>query len=69
MGYRADYVHPDTVKDVVKNYPRRNWSKCFSSKIREEVKVKPWCHTTASEEKFPHDVEHNALMERYDALF
>jgi cyanamide hydratase len=59
MGYRSDYVHPDTIHDVVKTY----------TKIREEVKVKPWCHTTASEEKFPHDVEHNALMEPYDALF
>ncbi|XPS68965.1 Cyanamide hydratase [Ascochyta lentis] len=68
MGYRAGYVHEDTIKDVVKQYPRKNWSKCFSKKIREEVAVKPWCHTTASEEKFPHDVEHNALMEPYDAL-
>jgi len=66
MGYRAGYVHEDTIKDVVKNYPRRNWSGCFSKKIREEVEVKPWCHTTASTEKFPHDVEHNELMSPYD---
>ncbi|THZ65373.1 cyanamide hydratase [Aureobasidium pullulans] len=66
MGYRAGYVHEDTIKDVVKNYPRRNWSGCFSEKIREEVEVKPWCHTTASTEKFPHDVEHNELMAPYD---
>ncbi|THW11096.1 cyanamide hydratase [Aureobasidium pullulans] len=66
MGYRAGYVHEDTIKDVVKNYPRRNWSGCFSKKIREEVEVKPWCHTTASTEKFPHDVEHNELMAPYD---
>ncbi|THV64882.1 cyanamide hydratase [Aureobasidium pullulans] len=66
MGYRAGYVHEDTIKDVVKNYPRRNWSGCFSKKIREEVEVKPWCHTTASTGKFPHDVEHNELMAPYD---
>ncbi|THX75413.1 cyanamide hydratase [Aureobasidium pullulans] len=66
MGYRADYIHAETIKDVVKNYPRRNWSSCFSKKIREEVEVKPWCHTTASTEKFPHDVEHNVLMAPYD---
>lgn len=46
MGYRFDFVHLDTIKDVVKHYPRRNWSKCFFIKIREEVKVKPWCHIT-----------------------
>jgi cyanamide hydratase len=68
MRYRSDYIHPDTIKDVVKNYPRCNWSKCFSTKIREEVQLKPWCHTTASEEKFPHDVEHNRMMEPYDDL-
>ncbi|KAG9605931.1 putative cyanamide hydratase, partial [Aureobasidium melanogenum] len=66
MGYRPDYVHADTIKDVVENYPRRGWSGCFSKKIREEVAVKPWCHTTASTEKFPHDVEHNELMAPYD---
>lgn len=68
MGYRARYVHPDTIEDVVEHYPRKKWSKCFSKKIREEVVVKPWCHTTACEEKFPRDVEHNELMEPYDAL-
>lgn len=69
MAYRSDYVHPDTIEDVVAKYPRREWSKCFSTKIREEVSVKPWCHTTASTEKFPHDVQHNALMEPYDGLY
>jgi cyanamide hydratase len=68
MGYRASYVHPDTIKDVVKHYPRCGWSGCFSRKIREEVAMKPWCHTTASTEKFPYDVEHNLLMAPYDSL-
>ncbi|KAH7085957.1 putative cyanamide hydratase [Paraphoma chrysanthemicola] len=68
MGYRAGYVHAGTIEDVVKHYPRKNWSGCFSGKIREEVSVKPWCHTTALENKFPHDVEHNELMEPYDAM-
>lgn len=69
MAYRSEYIHPDTIKDVVARYPRREWSRCFSIKIREEVLVKPWCHTTASTEKFPHDVQHNALMEPYDGLY
>jgi cyanamide hydratase len=69
MGYRSGYVHEDTIKDVVAKYPRRGWSGCFSGKIREEVGVKPWCHTTALEEQFPHDVEHNELMAKYDDKF
>jgi len=69
MGYREGYVHKATIEDVVKAYPRRGWSGCFSRKIREEVRVKPWCHTTALEEKFPHDVENNRLMAPYDDQF
>lgn len=66
MGYRSGYVHKSTIEDVVENYPRRGWSGCFSRKIREEVGCKPWCHTTALEEKFPHDVENNGLMAPYE---
>ncbi|KAI4852896.1 cyanamide hydratase [Aureobasidium sp. EXF-8845] len=69
MGYRSEYVHEDTIKDVVARYPRRGWSGCFSAKIREEVEVKPWSHSTALEEKFPHDVENNALMAPWDEKF
>jgi cyanamide hydratase len=69
MGYRSGYVHEDTINDVVKRYPRRGWSGCFSKKIREEVGVKPWCHTTALEEKFPRDVENNEVMAPWDDKF
>ncbi|OJJ81344.1 cyanamide hydratase [Aspergillus glaucus CBS 516.65] len=69
IGAHKEYVHPNTVKDVTGHYPRRQWSKCFSSKLREEIGLKPWCHTTAEGESFPHDIEHNALMEPYDGLF
>lgn len=69
IGAHKEYVDPDTVKDVTGHYPRRQWSKCFSSKLREEIGLKPWCHTTAEGESFPYDIEHNALMEPYDGLF
>jgi len=69
MAYRAGYIHSETIKSVVAAYPRRNWSKCFSTKIREECEVKPWCHTTALEDGFPNDTENNKLMEPYDGLF
>jgi cyanamide hydratase len=69
MGYSKGHVHGDTIKDVVEHYPRRGWSARFSAKIREEVEVKPWCHTTALEEKFPRDVENNVLMAPWDDKF
>jgi len=66
MGYHPAFVHPDTIADVVKHYPRLGWSGCFSSKIREEVAVKPWCHTTALGEAFPRDTANNELMKRFE---
>ncbi|KAH0286259.1 hypothetical protein KCU62_g6858, partial [Aureobasidium sp. EXF-3399] len=66
MGCHADYIHLDTIKDVVKNYLRREWSVCFSTKIREEVSIKPWCQTTASTPRFPQVVQHSELMAPYD---
>ena len=69
MGSHKEYIHPDTIENVTKRYPRREWSKCFSSKLREEIGLKPWCHTTVNGEMFPHNIEHNALMEPYDKLY
>jgi len=67
LGYHPGFVHPDTIKDVVEHYPRKHWSTCFSRKLREEIGLKPWCHSTASGEKFSYDVAHNKLMQPYDA--
>lgn len=69
LGAHKVYVHADTVEDVNKHYPRRQWSRYFSSKQREEITLKPWCHSTAVGPSFPDDVEHNALMEPYDGRF
>lgn len=69
LGAHKEYVHADTVEDANKHYPRREWSKCFSAKLREEIKLKPWCHTTAEGEGFPHGIEHNTLMEPYDGRY
>jgi cyanamide hydratase len=69
MGFRSELVHPETIVDVTKNYPRRNWSTCFSTKIREENAVKPWAHSQAlGFDQFPDSVKNNKLMEPYDAL-
>ena len=66
LGLYKEYVHEDTVEDVSRYYPRCQWSKCFSGKLREEIALKPWCHSTALGENAPRDIENNALMEPYD---
>jgi cyanamide hydratase len=68
MGYNSEWVHPETIVEVTKAYPRRGWSSCFSKKIWEEMEVKPWAHTTASTDKFPIDVANNKLMAPFDSL-
>lgn len=67
VGGNAGLVHRGTIDDVVAAYPRKQWSSCFAATIREEIRQKPWCHTTAlGEEDFPGDVLANTLMERYE---
>ncbi|KAJ9669582.1 hypothetical protein H2201_000449 [Coniosporium apollinis] len=65
IGQNPQLVHKETIEDVVKAYPRKGWSGCFAKTIREEVKIKPWCHTTVIE-GFAEGVEGNKLMEPYD---
>ncbi|KAI9879404.1 MAG: hypothetical protein M1830_008623 [Pleopsidium flavum] len=67
MGGHADLVHKGTIDNVTKHFPRKKWSTCFASTIREENGLKPWAHTTAlGEEDFPNGVQNNKLMEPYD---
>ncbi|RDW62476.1 hypothetical protein BP6252_11909 [Coleophoma cylindrospora] len=70
MGFRSELIHPGTIEDVTMAYPRRNWSSCFSAKIREENAVKEWAHSTAlGFDEFPDSVKNNKLMEPYDTKF
>jgi cyanamide hydratase len=67
IGEHSFLVHEDTIKDVVKNFPRMKWSQCFAGTIHEENGLKPWAHTTAlGEEDFPNGVLGNKLMEPYE---
>jgi len=69
MGINPQIISTQTIEEVVKAYPRKNWSHCFAATIRRENNLKPWAHTTVlGEEAFPVGVEGNALMEPYDAL-
>lgn len=67
IGGNSDLVHEETIKNVVDEYPRLGWSKCFAATIREENGLKPWAHTTAlGEDDFPNGVLGNKLMEPYE---
>ncbi|KAK9234980.1 hypothetical protein V1525DRAFT_411355, partial [Lipomyces kononenkoae] len=65
-GSYGDLVHPSTIEDVSKQFPRKQWSHCFAATIRRENGLKPWAHTTAlGEEAFPSKVLGNKLMLPY----
>ena len=67
MGGNSGIIHKATLEDVVQRFPRKGWSGCFSSTIREENGLKPWAHTTVlGEEDFPEGVKGNKLMAPYD---
>ncbi|KAL1961950.1 hypothetical protein VTN77DRAFT_731 [Rasamsonia byssochlamydoides] len=66
-GSYAELVHPSTIEDVSKNFPRLNWNNCFAATIYRENSLKPWAHTTAlGEEAFPAKVLGNKLMAPYE---
>jgi cyanamide hydratase len=66
-GSYADLVHPNTIEDVSKHFPRLSWSNCFAATIHRENTLKPWAHTTAlGEEAFPAKVLGNKLMAPYE---
>ncbi|RAQ54744.1 urea hydro-lyase/cyanamide hydratase [Aspergillus flavus] len=66
-GAYADLVHPSTIDEVSRRYPRKQWSTCFAATIRRENELKPWAHTTTlGEEAFPSKVLGNSLMEPYE---
>ncbi|KAE8381686.1 hypothetical protein BDV26DRAFT_255253 [Aspergillus bertholletiae] len=66
-GAYADVVHPSTIEDVSRRYPRKQWSNCFAATIRRENELKPWSHTTTlGEEAFPAKVLGNSLMAPYE---
>jgi cyanamide hydratase len=69
MGARAHLIHPKTIEDVVTKFPRNKWTGCFANVIKEEIKLKPWSHTTSmgpSEEEIVKGVLGNKVMAKYD---
>ncbi|KAF7912811.1 uncharacterized protein EAF01_001832 [Botrytis porri] len=67
MGGNAQLVDEGTIENVVGEWPRLGWSKCFSHTIEQENALKPWAHTThLGERDFPDGVRGNKLMEKWD---
>ncbi|RMY06834.1 hypothetical protein D0867_09557 [Hortaea werneckii] len=64
-GLYAELVHPDTIQDVTKRYPRNGWTGCFAGVVRRECEGKPWANTTRIE-GFAEMVEGNRVMEPFD---
>lgn len=63
-GNPKDLLHPETVREVIEEYPRPNWSSCFVAAVKREMQVKPWGHTSAlGTEDFIAAVEKNKLMD------
>ncbi|PLB53575.1 hypothetical protein P170DRAFT_424295 [Aspergillus steynii IBT 23096] len=60
-------VHPDTVRDVNHRFPRLRWSGCFVDTLRQEIRLKPWAHsTTLGEEEFPAKILGNPYAVEYE---
>lgn len=64
-GLYPELVHEDTIKDVVKAFPRVGWTECFAGVVRKECEMKPWANTTRIE-GFAEMVEANEVMKAYD---
>lgn len=64
-GLYPELVHPDTIKDVTKRYPRNGWTGCFAGVVRRECEGKPWANTTRIE-GFAEMVEGNRVMQPFD---
>ncbi|KXX73110.1 Cyanamide hydratase [Madurella mycetomatis] len=67
LGDRPYLVDEATRADVNRAFPRLGWGGCFAQTIREEVRAKPWAHTThLGAEEFANGVEGNLLMGSYE---
>jgi cyanamide hydratase len=69
MGAHANLIHPKTIEDISNKLPRNKWTSCFANVVKDEIKLKPWAHTTAmgsSEEAIVSGILGNKVMAKYD---
>jgi cyanamide hydratase len=58
-------VHDTTRAQIAEAYPRLKWSNFFSTIIRKEESIKPWCHSTHLVD-FANEIEDNSLMKQFE---
>ncbi|KND91940.1 Cyanamide hydratase [Tolypocladium ophioglossoides CBS 100239] len=61
----AELLHKETREDVIRGFPREGWLGCFANTVRQEIRLKPWCHTTHIPD-FASKIEGNTLMKPYE---
>lgn len=61
----GELVHKETRAQINEAYPRIKWCAFFSSVIRKEEKIKPWCHSTHLVD-FDNEIEANTLMKQWE---
>ncbi|KAL6894994.1 hypothetical protein GGI43DRAFT_411603 [Trichoderma evansii] len=61
----TEIIHTETLKDVVKTFPRQQWLGCFAKTIDEEERLKPWCHSTHIP-NFSEVILGNKFMKQYE---
>ncbi|EXJ77404.1 hypothetical protein A1O3_09630 [Capronia epimyces CBS 606.96] len=69
IGAGAELVHPQTIDNVVRQYPRPGWSGCFKHTVHREKDFKPYAMVSRIE-GFEELIEKNGaaggLMAKYD---
>lgn len=58
-------IDEKTLEDVNNQFPRLKWLTCFANTIREEERLKPWCHSTVIP-NFDKKIEANELMKPFE---
>lgn len=69
MGAHPELIHPKVIEEVSNKYPRNKWTGCFANVVKDEIKLKPWAHTTAmgpSEDAIVSGILANPVMKKYD---
>ncbi|WWC65668.1 uncharacterized protein I303_108289 [Kwoniella dejecticola CBS 10117] len=42
IGKGSELIHGDTIKEIIKAYPRPGWSGCFATTVKKEKELKPY---------------------------
>ncbi|EXJ71481.1 uncharacterized protein A1O5_05289 [Cladophialophora psammophila CBS 110553] len=69
IGVAKELVHPDTIENVVREYPRAGWNRCFKRTVEKEKRYKPYAMVSrigGFEELIARNGAPGELMAKYD---